>query len=234
MSRWLRWVALAAAAASVACAPWWGSPVRRAERSQANLTAAGIPLEIDRWEGAARHAPSDVERARALLHLALLRSHPANPQPDYPGALEALEAFQDLAQPYADDVALRRLEAVLSELGRCERRGERRREVADLLGKEELEVRRRLEALRRDSRGMAAVVELLVEEGRVLGREKERLQSRNEELALRQRQWEERAAQLARENAELVRENAELKETLERLKTLDLQLERQRTGTDPR
>lgn len=193
----------------------------------------GIPLEIDRWEGAARDAPSDAERARALLHLAFLRSHPSHPEPDYRGALAALEGFRDLAPQEANDVTLRRLEAVLSELGRCERRGERRREVADLLGKEEQEVRRRLEALRRDSRGMAAVLELLVEEGRVLGREKEQLQSRVEELAARQREWEERAWQLDRENTELARENAELKETLERLKTLDLQLERLRTGTEP-
>lgn len=200
--------------------------MRRVERSQAGLTATGIPGEIDRWEGAARDAPSDAERARALLHLALLRSHPANPVPDYRGALAALEGFRDLAPREADDVSLRRLEAVLLELGRCERRGERRREVADLLGKEEQEMRRRLEALRRDSRGMAAVLELLVEEGRVLGREKEQLENRTEELVARQREWEEKAAQLGRENAEL-------RETLERLKTLDLQLERLRTGTQP-
>jgi hypothetical protein len=210
-----------------ACASASLNSTRRIHDSYARVEGAKVAAEIERWEGVARDAPDDALRAGAHLRLALLLSHPDQSEPDYRRALEELEGYRTLDPKGAEEMGVRRLQGVLSELHRCERRGERRREVVELLWKEEQEVRRRLEILRQDSRGADAVMTTLVEEGRALRRRNQELGRDNEDMARRIRDLEAAGQRFAEENREL-------QETLQRLKALDLQLERMRTGEQPR
>lgn len=221
------------------CAAW--SPARRIYDRYARLGGERVAAELAAWEGVTGSAADDATRAGAHLRLALLRSHPDNPEPEYGRALADLEAYQALDPDGGEDPEVRRLHGLLDDLQRCILRGERRKEVSDLLWKEEQEVRRRLEALRRDSRGMGAVLESLVEEERALSRHNEELERRTRELSLRNEELTRRGEESARRARELERdaeaatqENRELKETLERLKSLDLQLERMRSGAGAR
>jgi hypothetical protein len=194
------------------------SPSRRIYEQYARLDADRIPAEIPRWTDLAREdaANSDPVRAGAHLRLALLYSHPDNPDPRFDLALEHLESYAALDPEGARDVEIRRLHEILEDLSRCVLRGERRKEVADLLWKSDQEVRKRLEALRKDSRGMTQAVGLLVEEELELRRQNDKLQRRNEEL--------EKSAQ------DLSQQNADLKDKIEQLKKLDLQMEKIRSG----
>lgn len=221
------------------CSSW--SPARRIYDRYARLGGERVAAELAVWEGVAGSATDDATRAGAHLRLALLRSHPDNPEPEYGRALADLETYRTLDPRGGEDPEVRRLHGLLADLQRCILRGERRKEVSDLLWKEEQEVRRRLEALRRDSRGMGAVLESLVEEERALGRRNEELEGRARELSLRNEELTRRGEEAARRTKELERaaeaaaqENRELRETLERLKSLDLQLERMRSGAGAR
>jgi len=201
---------------ALGCAAW--SPSRRIYERYARLDGERVPAEIGQWTALAQDdgKGSQAVRAGAHLRLALLYSHPDNPEPQFGLALEHLEKYASLDPEGARDGEIRRLRALLEDLSRCVLRGERRKEVTDLLWKEDQEVRRRLEALRRDSRGRSQVLELLVEEELELQRQNQGLRRRNQEL--------EGSAQ------ELSRQNAELRETIEQLKRLDLQMERIRSG----
>ena len=198
------------------CAAW--SPRRQVYERYARLDAELVPSEVERWGRVAGDGAgaSDPERGAAHLRLALLYSHPDNPEARFDLALEHLDSYAALDPEGARDAEIRRLRAVLEDLSRCVLRGERRKEVTDLLWKDDQEVRRRLEALQRDSRGMSQVVGSLFQEQMDLRRENERLQQRARELE---------------ENAQdVTRQNAELRQTIEQLKKLDLQMEKIRSG----
>jgi len=234
-----RALAVLAVLAACGCSSW--SPARRIYDRYSRLEGDRVSAEVAAWEGVAGSATDSATRAGAYLRLALLRSHPDDPAPDYGAALDDLEIYQTLDPQGGKDAEVRRLHDLLAALQRCTLRGERRKEVADLLWKEDQEVRRRLEALRADSRGMGAVMELLVEEERALTRRNEELEVQRRELGLRNEELARRSEELARRVRELeqaaegsVKENRELKETLERLKSLDLQLERLRSGSETR
>jgi len=209
-------VLFCATLAGTGCATW--NPERRIYEHYARLDAERVAGEIRRWEEVTKEAGegSASLRAGAHLRLALLYSHPDNSEPRFDAALEHLERYAELDPQGARDAEVRRLRGILEDLSRCVLRGERRKEVADLLWKEDQEVRRRLDALRRDSRGMSQVVESLLAEELELRRQHEQLQRRAEEL--------EATAQ------DLSRQNAELRETIEQLKKLDLQVEKMRSG----
>lgn len=207
------------------CGPW--APVRRIPEEYARLEPDRVAAEIERWERAAREAPGGGE---ARLRLALLYSDPEHPAPEYGRALEHLEAYAAADPAGAGDPWVRRLRAVLEALRSAVVRGERRKEVVDLLWQEDQEVRRRLAALQRDSRGMGEVVEFLVEEERALQRRHQALQQRAGELQRGAETLAKEKRDLERTAETLARENRELKETLERLKELDLQTERLRSG----
>ncbi|MHB8766917.1 MAG: hypothetical protein ACYDA8_21610 [Deferrisomatales bacterium] len=223
-----RWGAVAALLALGGCGPW--APVRRIPEEYARLEPGRVAAEIGRWERAVREAPEGPDGDEAHLRLALLYSHPEHPAPEYGRALEHLEAYAAADPAGAGDPWVRRLRAVLEALRSAVVRGERRKEVVDLLWQEDQEVRRRLAALQRDSRGMGEVVEFLVEEERALQRRHQALQQRARELQRGAETLAREKRDLERTAETLARENRELKETLERLKELDLQTERLRSG----
>lgn len=210
-----------------ACACTSLSPAGRLYETYARIDGGKVAGEIERWEGVAQDAPDDALRAGAHLRLALLLSHPEHPEPDYRRALEELERYRSLDPRGGGDLELRRLLGVLSDLRRCELQEERRRELVELLWKEEQDVRRRLEELRQDSRGVDGLLDLVLERERALERQNQELTREHEEMA-------ERLRELESGTRTLEAENRELKETLERLKNLDLQLERMRSGEAPR
>jgi len=209
------------------------SPSRRIFDQYSRLEAERVEPETQRWaklvgEGA---TTDDAVQAGAHLRLALLYSHPDNPEPRLDLALDHLASYSELDPKGAQDIEIRRLREILDDLSRCVLRGERRKEVSDLLWKEEQEVSRRLEALRRDSRSMSQVVELLVEEELSLRRQNQALKERNERLEKTSQELTSRNKELTKSAEGLMQQNEELKATIEQLKKLDLQMEQIRSGT---
>ncbi|MFU8856505.1 MAG: hypothetical protein ACNA8S_05795 [Deferrisomatales bacterium] len=218
-----------AAAVVLAVGAWGCAPITPAVRIYERYERIGgghVTGEIERWERVIRESGDPAQRSGAHLRLSLLRSHPDHPAPDYSLALADLDAYRSLDPLGADDTGIRRLRAILAELERCESRAGERAGTAAASEKEQ-QGEPCEDDVRRGTAEAEAARAVLVQEARSLRRQSEELARERDQIAERLREQE-----AAREA--LSAENQELRDTLDRIKSLDLQQERLRAGEPAR
>lgn len=171
-----------------------------------DLKAEQVASEIDMLVAALRETARPAATARLHMQLAILRSHRANPRPDFRRAAEDLRAYLKLAPVREHTAAVEDWLALLTALGGSVRGS---RGAAEMMARA-AEVKRLQEDLSRlrEANGR------LVKEAQKVSEDLEQARRDNELLAL--------------ENEQAREANDRLQQEINKLQVLDLQMERKR------
>jgi hypothetical protein len=163
--------------------------------------------------------------ANAHLYLAWLYASHKNPEPDYTQALEQIDQYLASQTKTDDRYAARNLQSLLAALTAAE----------DGLTMSQALCASRNEQLKADLKRLTAEMQRLEAESKTLKDRADQLQTKAAQLELANQQLtqkntvlENNNRELASYNKSLLEKNKEFEQTIERLKTLELQVERKR------
>jgi len=164
-------------------------------------------------------------RANAHLYLAWLYASHKNPEPDYAQALEQIDQYL-AGQVQADDLyAARDLQSLLAAVAAAQARHTMSQELCATRNKQ---LQADLKRITADVQRLDAKSKALKDQADQLQTKAAQLEQANQQLTQKNTVLDNNNRELASYNKSLLEKNREFEQTIERLKTLELQVERKR------